>query len=100
MGADDGQAGFDAAEKLSEARVVVANSFTIGCEQGFHGRQYTGYFALTVTRAVVIERVTGVQHPSVAGVDRHAGMTARMAGQCDETDWGGNLDEFARGVEA
>ena len=100
MSADDKQVGVCAPVELCEAGVVVPHHFSIECDKGLHGREGTRDTGVTVEGAVVEERVAAVQHPSVAGVDGHAGVAAGVAGQRDQDDAGGDLVKFLGRGEA
>ena len=80
--------------------MVVPHHLSIECDKGFHGRQGTRNTGATIEGAVVEERIAAVQHPSVAGVDGHAGVTAGVAGQRDQDYARGDLVKFLGRGEA
>ena len=49
--------------------------------EGLHRRQRPRHWCPSIEGAVVIERIAGVQHPAVTGIDGHAGVAARVTGQ-------------------
>ncbi len=87
------------AVKLGEPSVVVVHLLSVERDSRFHGPQAARHMG-AVQVAVVVERVTAVQHPAVAGVDRDAGVTSGVAGQRDEHDAGSDVVELLRRREA
>ena len=94
MGADDEEVGVCAAVEFGEASVVIPHPFSIMCNQGLRGGEDTRNVRVPVECAVVIKSVAAVQHPTVAGIDCHAGMTAGVAGKGDKHYPGGDLIEL------
>ncbi len=80
--------------------MVVSHHFSIECDKGFHGREGTRDTGATVEGGVVEERIAAVQHPSVAGVDGHAGVTTGVTGQRDQDYAGGDRVKFLGRGEA
>jgi hypothetical protein len=80
--------------------MVVSHPFSIECDKSFHGRQGTRDVDVTVEGAVVEERIAAMQHPSVAGIDGHAGVAAGVAGQRDQHYPGRDLVKFLGRGEA
>ena len=70
--------------ELGRREWLSSTRFRSNAIRGFHSSEKAGHLRLAVERAVVIERVTAVQHPTVAGVDSDAVMAAGMAGHRDE----------------
>ena len=85
--------------EFGEASVVVAHPLSIECDRRLHGPQATRHVGV-LQRAEVVEGVTAVQHPAVAGVDGDTCVTAGMARQRDEDDAGSDLVEFLRRRES
>lgn len=99
MSRDDEQVGLRFPVEFGQAGVVVAHPLSIECDRRLHCPQATRHVGV-LQRAVVVEGVTAVQHPAVAGVDGDACMTAGMTGQRDEDDAGSDLVEFLRRRES
>src|SRR5436309_107512 len=73
--ADDQQVRVLTLIQLGEASMIVQHCFSIERQEGLHHRQPSRN-RRPVERAVVIERIAGVQHPAVAGIDGDAGVAA------------------------
>jgi NADPH:quinone reductase-like Zn-dependent oxidoreductase len=70
--------------ELGETSMIGQHRLSFERHEGLHRRQRPRHRGPAVEGAVVIERIAGVQHPAMAGIDGHAGVAAGVAGQRNE----------------
>jgi len=80
VGAKDDERGVGTLVEFGETGVVVPNFLQVVRDECFSCAQDGGHAAMA-ERAVVVEGVTGVQQPSVAGVDGDGCVPAGVAGK-------------------